>query len=126
MKIPITRPVFGPDELRAVQLPLESEWVVQGPFVQEFEERFAAYVGMAPVAVLGSLSQLGGSLPATFLVGCQPADVTDGMGLTPAVQASVDPAVDLVCNVLDEQLGFTDPTRAERQVSPALDREDSP
>jgi len=53
MKIPITRPVFGPDELRAVQLPLESEWVVQGPFVQEFEERFAAYVGV-PHAVATS------------------------------------------------------------------------
>jgi perosamine synthetase len=45
-EIPITRPVFGPEELRAVQLPLESEWVVQGPFVREFEERFAAYVGV--------------------------------------------------------------------------------
>jgi perosamine synthetase len=45
VKIPITRPLFGPEELRAVQLPLESEWVVQGPFVQRFEERFAAYVG---------------------------------------------------------------------------------
>jgi dTDP-4-amino-4,6-dideoxygalactose transaminase len=45
MEIPITRPVFGPEELRAVQVPLETEWVVQGPFVREFEERFAAYVG---------------------------------------------------------------------------------
>jgi hydrogenase maturation protease len=82
--------------------------------------------GMAPVAVLGSLSQLGGSLPPTYLVGCQPADVSDGMGLTPAVQASVDPAIELVCEVLDEQLGFTDPTRAERKFSPAMDRKDSP
>lgn len=45
MNIPITRPLFGPEELRAVQLPLESEWVVQGPFVQEFEQRFASYTG---------------------------------------------------------------------------------
>jgi hydrogenase maturation protease len=82
--------------------------------------------GMAPVAVLGSLSQLGGSLPPTYLVGCRPADVSDGMGLTPAVQASVDPAIELVCDVLDEQLGFIDPTRAERKESPALDRKDSP
>jgi perosamine synthetase len=53
MKIPITRPVFGAEELRAVQLPLESEWVVQGPFVQQFEERFASYVG-TPEAVATS------------------------------------------------------------------------
>jgi perosamine synthetase len=44
-QIPITRPVFGEAELRAVQLPLESEWVVQGPFVQQFEEQFSAYTG---------------------------------------------------------------------------------
>jgi dTDP-4-amino-4,6-dideoxygalactose transaminase len=34
MTIPITKPVFGPEELRAVQIPLESGWVVQGPFVR--------------------------------------------------------------------------------------------
>lgn len=45
MAIPITRPVFGDEERRAVQLPLETEWVVQGPFVHEFEERFARHVG---------------------------------------------------------------------------------
>jgi perosamine synthetase len=45
MAIPITRPFFGPEELRAVQLPLESEWVVQGPYVRAFEEKFSAYTG---------------------------------------------------------------------------------
>ena len=39
--IPITKPVFGPEELRAVQLPLETGWIVQGPYVKEFEDRFA-------------------------------------------------------------------------------------
>jgi dTDP-4-amino-4,6-dideoxygalactose transaminase len=45
VRIPIARPLFGPEELRAVQLPLESGYVLQGPFVAEFEQRFAAYVG---------------------------------------------------------------------------------
>src|SRR4051794_26941474 len=53
MTIPITRPVFGAAELRAVQEPLESEWVVQGPYVRQFEEEFAAYIG-APHAVATS------------------------------------------------------------------------
>jgi perosamine synthetase len=53
VKIPITRPLFGEEELRAVQLPLESEWVVQGPFVAEFEERFARYVNV-PAAIAAS------------------------------------------------------------------------
>jgi hydrogenase maturation protease len=61
--------------------------------------------GMAPVAVLASLGQLGGSLPPTYVVGCQPADVTDGIGLTPQVAAAVDGAVQLVFEVLAEQLG---------------------
>jgi dTDP-4-amino-4,6-dideoxygalactose transaminase len=45
--IPITRPLFGPEELAAVQRPLESGWVVQGPYVQEFEARFSAFTGAA-------------------------------------------------------------------------------
>ena len=44
MSIPITKPVFGPEELRAVQLPLETGWIVQGPYVKTFEDRFAAFV----------------------------------------------------------------------------------
>lgn len=43
--IPITKPVFGPEEMRAVQLPLETGWVVQGPHVKRFEEGFSAFTG---------------------------------------------------------------------------------
>jgi dTDP-4-amino-4,6-dideoxygalactose transaminase len=45
MKIPISKPLFGEEEMRAVVEPLESGWVVQGPKVAEFEKRFAAYTG---------------------------------------------------------------------------------
>ncbi|MDQ3918806.1 MAG: DegT/DnrJ/EryC1/StrS family aminotransferase [Acidobacteriota bacterium] len=45
MNIPITKPVFGPEEMRAVQLPLEAGWVVQGPHVAKFEEMFSAFTG---------------------------------------------------------------------------------
>ncbi len=45
MTIPITRPFFGPEEMRAVQVPLETGWVVQGPYVKEFEDRFSAFTG---------------------------------------------------------------------------------
>lgn len=53
MKIPITKPLFGPEELRAVQLPLESGWVVQGPFVEQFEAKFSSFTG-APFCVATS------------------------------------------------------------------------
>lgn len=41
--IPITKPVIGEVELDWVRRPLESGWVVQGPYVEDFESRFAAY-----------------------------------------------------------------------------------
>jgi dTDP-4-amino-4,6-dideoxygalactose transaminase len=43
VKIPITKPFFGPEELAAVREPLETGWVVQGPKVAEFERLFADY-----------------------------------------------------------------------------------
>jgi perosamine synthetase len=55
-RIPITKPVFGEEELRAVQLPLESGWVVQGPHVAEFERLFAEYVGAGHAAAASSCS----------------------------------------------------------------------
>jgi hydrogenase maturation protease len=78
--------------------------------------------GMAPVAVLASLGQLGGTLPPTFVVGCQPADLGEGMGLTPAVASAVDRAVDLVQDVLEEHLGIL----VERSRASAQLREDLP
>jgi perosamine synthetase len=45
VKIPITKAVFDEKEFQAVQEPLKSGWVVQGPFVKRFEGAFAAYTG---------------------------------------------------------------------------------
>jgi hydrogenase maturation protease len=45
--------------------------------------------GMDPVAALAALPDLGGQLPPTYLVGCRPGDLTEGIGLTPAVQTAV-------------------------------------
>ena len=75
--------------------------------------------GMAPVAVLASLGSLGAALPRTYLVGCQPADVGEGMGLTPAVAAAVDGAVALVHEVLGERLGRSVARPAERSRASA-------
>jgi len=46
VKIPITKPFFGPEEMAAVQKPLETGWVVQGPHVQEFESKFAHFTNV--------------------------------------------------------------------------------
>ena len=49
--------------------------------------------GMDPVAVLGRLRSLGGELPLTYVVGCVPADLSEGIGLTGPVAAAVPRAV---------------------------------
>jgi hydrogenase maturation protease len=60
--------------------------------------------GMAPAAVLASLSTLGGALPRTFVVGCAPQSTDEGMGLSPAVQAAVGPACVAVQELLEREL----------------------
>lgn len=53
MDIPITKTVFGPEELEAVQQPLTSGWVVQGSFVRQFEEKISNFSG-APFSIATS------------------------------------------------------------------------
>jgi hydrogenase maturation protease len=55
---------------------------------------------MSPDVVLATLARLGGSVGRTVIVGCQPADLREGMGLSPAVAAVVDDAADLCLEVL--------------------------
>jgi hydrogenase maturation protease len=57
---------------------------------------------MTPEVVLATLSRLGGSVERIFIVGCQPANLQEGMGLTPAVAAVVDDAVELCCQLVSE------------------------
>jgi hydrogenase maturation protease len=52
--------------------------------------------GMQPSSVLAGLGALGGRLPRTFVIGCEPADVGEGMGLSPGVAAAVERAVSAV------------------------------
>jgi len=60
--------------------------------------------GMEPLAVLGSLRALGGELPPTFVVGCHPASVEEGIGLSPQVEAAVPVAAEAVRRVIDERV----------------------
>jgi hydrogenase maturation protease len=80
--------------------------------------------GMAPVSVLASLGRLGGRLPRTFVVGCRPADLGEGMGLTPAVDRAVDRAVEVVLELLEEHFGST--AGRARVPAPAARGEERP
>jgi hydrogenase maturation protease len=54
---------------------------------------------MDPAAVFASLAALGGTPPYTVVVGCEADDIDEGIGLSPAVDASVEAAVDAVVEV---------------------------
>lgn len=51
---------------------------------------------MDPRAVLRMVAELGGEIGRILLVGCEPADVGDGIGLSPPVAAAVDDAAKIV------------------------------
>ncbi len=55
---------------------------------------------MSPDIVLATLARLGGSLDRIVIVGCQPGELDEGMGLSPPVQAAIPAAVDLCLEVV--------------------------
>jgi hydrogenase maturation protease len=48
---------------------------------------------MDPGAVFASLNALGGTPPYTVVIGCEAANVDEGIGLSPAVEAAIPEAV---------------------------------
>jgi hydrogenase maturation protease len=59
---------------------------------------------MSPDVVLATLRRLGGSVERILIVGCQPADLHEGMGLTPAVAAAVEDAAHLCLHLVSEMV----------------------
>jgi hydrogenase maturation protease len=57
--------------------------------------------GLPPIALLGSLTAMGGKLPPTYIVGCPVESVHEGIGLSPSVAAAVPAAIDAVLALLD-------------------------
>jgi hydrogenase maturation protease len=58
--------------------------------------------GMEPTAVLAGLGSLGGRLPRTLVVGCEPAAVGEQIGLSAPVAAAVERAVDVVTRLVTD------------------------
>jgi len=59
---------------------------------------------LPPAGAMSLVPSLGGSVDRILVVGCQPQSLDDGIGLSEAVQASVDPAAQLVVDVVDQAL----------------------
>lgn len=60
--------------------------------------------GMEPTAVLASLGSLGGELPRTFVVGCEPEVLEEGIGLSPVVEGAVEVAARTVVSLVQREL----------------------
>lgn len=56
--------------------------------------------GMDLLTVFSLVRGMGGALPRTLLVGCQPADLSEGMGLSLPVRAAVKTAVEWTVELL--------------------------
>jgi hydrogenase maturation protease len=59
---------------------------------------------LTPGGVMSLVPTLGGAVDRILVVGCQPEVLDDGIGLSPAVQAAVQPAADLVREVVRREL----------------------
>jgi perosamine synthetase len=72
MKIPVAKPYLTKDEAQAAYDTILSGWVTQGPRVQEFEEKFARYVGAKHAVAVSSCTT---ALHLALIVaGIQPGD----------------------------------------------------
>ena len=58
--------------------------------------------GMEPEAVLALVGVLGGTLGRVLVVGCEPAEVSERMGLSAPVAAAVAPAARVVRELLED------------------------
>jgi hydrogenase maturation protease len=67
--------------------------------------------GMDPASVLAILQTLGGTVGRTIVVGCEPADTGEGLGLSAPVELSVDDAVQLVRGLVADRRAMHDATR---------------
>jgi hydrogenase maturation protease len=60
---------------------------------------------MNPQAVLLAVRQMGGTLPRTRIVGCEPADLGEGMNLSQPVQQAIEPAVAMIRRLIESEVG---------------------
>jgi hydrogenase maturation protease len=65
--------------------------------------------GMDPASVLALLRSLGGGVERLLVVGCEPAEVEDGMGLSEPVARAVDEAVRVVRELVTQDPGDESP-----------------
>jgi hydrogenase maturation protease len=64
------------------------------PEITDVPARMADAHGMSLPVVFATVRELGGVLPPTLIVGCEPETIEPQIGLSPVVAAAIPPAVD--------------------------------
>jgi hydrogenase maturation protease len=97
-----------PGDLYLIEPKLEE--IAESPLVQAASEGESALVdahGLEPDAIFRMLKALGGNVGRALVVGCEPENIEDGLGLSATVEAAVEPAVrrlvDIIHRVHDTQ-----------------------
>lgn len=116
--IPIARPEMGPEEKELVWSALQSGQLAQGQRVRDFEERFAAYIGV-PHAVATSSGTTALHL-ALLGLGLEPGDevIVPSFSFTATASAVVHAGGVPVFADADPEFFTLDPTSAEALIGP--------
>lgn len=62
---------------------------------------------MDPRAIFMAVKAMGGTLPRTRIVGCEPDDLSEGICLSDAVQQAVEPAVQMIRRLIESERART-------------------
>jgi perosamine synthetase len=118
MKIPLAKPWIGEEESRPAEEVVRSGWLIQGPRVAAFEERFAARIGAKHgIAVNSGSSAL---LVAMGALGIGPGDevLCPDMSFVSTASAALFLGARAVFCDLEMRYYGMDPAQVERWISP--------
>ncbi|HMC36652.1 MAG TPA: hydrogenase maturation protease [Actinomycetota bacterium] len=90
-----------PGDLYLIEPKLEE--IAESPVVQAASEGESALIdahGLEPDAIFGMLKALGGNVGRALVVGCEPENIEDGLGLSATVEAAVEPAVARLVDII--------------------------
>jgi hydrogenase maturation protease len=85
-----------PGTVAVIEPEPDGEWASAG---DSAEDAVVDAHSMSPHVVLSTLSRLGGRLEHIYVVGCQPATLDEGIGLSPAAAAAIDAAVEVALDL---------------------------